>query len=119
MGFRRRKRAQRRPHGSCVDEPADHRAQPRMRDLAREELEEPVQLGSISPQSRGQLGRIRLGGLDRPYVELQPVAEPLDSPEHADGVALAEAPVEELDVRPDARYGAPARVRRRSFRATA
>ena len=51
-----------------------------------------------------------LRGLERAHVELQPVAEPLDASEHAHGVALGEARVEQLDVVPDARGDAPARI---------
>src|SRR5919109_3500138 len=50
------------------------------------------------------------GGLDRADGELEPVAEALDSPEDADGVALPEAAVEELDVLPHARVDAAARI---------
>ena len=48
--------------------------------------------------------------LERAHVELQPVAELLDAAEHAHRVALAEARVEQLDVVPDARLDAAARV---------
>src|SRR5919109_382085 len=50
------------------------------------------------------------GGLDRADGELEPVAEALDSPEDADGVAFPEAAVEELDVLPHARVDAAARI---------
>ena len=42
--------------------------------------------------------------------QLEPAAEPLDASEHADGVALAEPAVEQLDVVPDARLDPSARV---------
>ena len=48
--------------------------------------------------------------LDRAHLELEPVAEALDAAEHAHGVALREAPVEQLDVVPDARLDPAARV---------
>ena len=48
--------------------------------------------------------------LERPHVELEPVAEPLDPAEHAHRVALGEAAVEQLDVVPDARVDVPGRV---------
>ena len=51
-----------------------------------------------------------VGGLERAHVELQAVAEALHAAEHAHGVALGEAPVEELDVVPDAPLDAAARV---------
>src|SRR4051794_3020008 len=81
-----------------------------MRDLACEELEEAVQLGRVAPHRRRELGRIGLGRLHRAHVELQAVAEALDAPEHAYRISFAEASVEELDVRPDARLDPPARV---------
>ena len=67
-----------------------------------------------SSASRRSAG-VRLAGstsarLERAHVELEPVAEPLDAAEHAHRVALAEAPVEQLDVVPDAGVDAPARV---------
>ena len=46
----------------------------------------------------------------RAHVELEPVAVPLDAPEHANRVALVEPRVEQLDVVPDAPLDAPARV---------
>ena len=51
-----------------------------------------------------------LGRLERAHLELEPVAEALHAAEHAHGVALAEAAVEELDVVPDARLDLPGRV---------
>ena len=67
---------------------------------------------AASRRSAGaSVGRIGvLGGLQRANLELEPVAEALDATEHADRVALAESAVEQLDVRPDARLDAPARV---------
>ena len=47
----------------------------------------------------------------RAHLDLEPAAEALDPAEDAHGVALGEATVEELDVVPDARLDAPARVR--------
>ena len=103
-----------------------------MRELAGEELEEAVQLVRVAAHPRREPGRILLGRLDRADLELQPAVEALDAPEHADGVALREAPVEQLDVVPDPRLDPAARVdelehevrsalrvRRRCLRATA
>ena len=59
--------------------------------------------------ARARPGR-RRRGLDRAHLELEPVAEALDAAEHAHGVALGEAPVEQLDVVPDPRLDPPARV---------
>ena len=82
-----------------------------MRDLRGEELEEAVELVGVAAERRRQLRRVGvLGRLDRAHLHLQLPAEPLHAPEHAHRVALAEAPVEQLDVAPDARLDAPARV---------
>ena len=102
-------------------------------DLTDEELEKSLQLVCVPPHRRGQAGRIGLGGgLDHAHLHLEPAAEPLHAAEHAHGVTFGEAPVEQLDVVPDPRIDAPARidelerevgsavlVRRRSFRPTA
>ena len=82
-----------------------------MGDLGGEELEEPVELVGVAAERWGELGRIRVvGGLDRPHLHLQPPAEALDTAEDAHRVALAEALVEQVDVAPDARLDATARV---------
>ncbi len=81
-----------------------------MGDLAGEELEEPVELLHVAASLRDELARVGLGRLERAHLELQAVAEALHPAEHAHGVSLAEAAVEELDVVPDARLDAPARV---------
>ena len=104
-----------------------------MGDLAGEEVEEAVELVGVAAHGRRQLRRIAVRRrLDRAHLHLQPAAEPLHAAEHAHGVALGEAAVEQLDVVPDARLDPPARVdelerevgravfvRRRSLRATA
>ena len=82
-----------------------------MADLAGEEVEEAVELLRVAAHGRRQLGRIAVRrGLDRAHLHLEPAAEPLHASEHADGVALGEAAVEQLDVVPDARLDPPARV---------
>ena len=81
-----------------------------MPDLLGEELQEPLQLVAVPPESRRERGGVDFGCLERPHVELQPVAELLDSTEHPHGVALGEAAVEQLDVVPDPRVDAAARV---------
>ena len=79
--------------------------------LGGEELEEPLQLVRVAAQRRRHRGGVDVGcRLERAHVELERVAEALDAAEHAHGVALAEAPVEQLDVVPDARGDAAARV---------
>ena len=82
-----------------------------MRDLRDQELEEALQLvAGRGARSGVSVAGSTSAGLERPHVELQPVAEPLDAAEHAHRVALAEAAVEQLDVVPDARVDAAGRV---------
>jgi 3'-5' exoribonuclease len=83
----------------------------RVRELRGQELEEAFQLVGVAPQGGGEPGRIGVRRrLDRPHVELQPVAEALDAAEHAHRVAFAEASVEQLDVVPDPRVDAAGRI---------
>ena len=87
-------------------------ARPGWRDLVGEELEEAVELVRVAAERGGELGRIGVvHRLDRPHLHLQPPAEALDASEDAHRVALAEALVEQLDVAPDPRLDATARVR--------
>ena len=82
-----------------------------MRDLRSEELEEAVELVRVAPQRRREVRRIRvLRGFDGAHLHLEPSAEALDPPEDPHGVALGEALVEQLDVVPDPRFDATARV---------
>ena len=86
-------------------------AQPVVVDLRGEKLEEALQLVRVAPHRRRHRLRIdALGRLERPHLELQPVAEPLDAAEHAHRVALGEPRVEQLDVVPDPCVDAAARV---------
>ena len=86
-------------------------ARPGVRDLAGEEVEEAVELVGVAAHRRRQLRRVGVRcRLDRPHLHLEPAAEPLDASEHAHGVALGEAAVEQLDVVPDPRLDPPARV---------
>src|SRR6266571_3229883 len=94
---------ERSPNPLVLDESADDATKPWMRNLACEKLEESVQLGCVAPQRRRELGRIRLSCFHRTDVQLEPVAESLDSPKDAHGIPLAEPAVEQLDVGPDAR----------------
>jgi uncharacterized protein (DUF1015 family) len=82
-----------------------------MRDLACEELQKPVELVRV-PTKRGcELSRVRLRrSLERADVDLQSVAKLLDAAEHAYSVSFGEARVQQLDVVPDARVDAPARI---------
>ena len=69
-----------------------------MRNLRREKLEEAVELGRVAAHRRRELSRVGLRRLERAHVDLEPVAEALDASQHVNGVALGEAPVEQLDV---------------------
>src|SRR5207249_8150118 len=70
--------------------------------LADEEVEETLQLADVAPRCGRERGGIDAGRFERADVELEPVAESLDAAEDANGVALAEAAIEQLDVVPDA-----------------
>ena len=89
---------------------AHRRGEPGVRDLVHEELEEALELRGVSAQRGRQARGIDVRRLERPYLELQPVAEPLDPSEHAHGVPFREAPVQELDIVPDPGVDVPARV---------
>ena len=89
----------------------DDRAQPVVVHLGGEELEEPLQLVGVAAERGRHRRRVdAVRRLERAHVELERVAEALDASEHVHGVALAEAPVEQLDVVPDARGDAAARI---------
>ena len=73
-----------------------------MRDLAGQELEEPVQLVGVSTKPGSKRRRVSVVcGLERAHLELEPVAVALHSTQHADRVPFLEASVQELDVVPD------------------
>ena len=107
---RRGERAEARADLRVPDEAPGERAQPRVRDLGSEELEEAVELVEVPPRFRNERCRVGLRGLERAHLELEPVAEPFDAAEDAHGVAFGEAPVEELDVGPDPRLDPAAPV---------
>ena len=93
------------------EEPADRLAEAGMGELSREELEEAVELVPVPPYGGGKIGGIGVcGTLERADVDLEPVAEALDPSDDANRVALTEAPIQELDVRPHARPDPAARV---------
>jgi uncharacterized protein (DUF1015 family) len=97
--------------GRVADEPGDGRAQAGVRQLVGEELEEAVQLVGVASERRRERRGIGVGcGLEGSHLELEPVAEPLDPSEHADGVPCREAGVEQLDVLPHPRLDPPAPV---------
>jgi uncharacterized protein (DUF1015 family) len=110
VGLRSRQRPQRRAQRLVRDEAVDGLAQPLVRDLAGQKLEEAVELGRVAAQGRRELGRIGLGRLERTHVKLEPVAEALHAPEYVHGVTFREAVVEQLDVRPDPSLDPAARV---------
>jgi uncharacterized protein (DUF1015 family) len=106
-----RQAAQRGTHGIVREAPTDDACQTCVSDLAREELEEAVELVGIAPQRRSELRGIRLWRrLERAHVDLQTVAELLHATEHAHRVSLREARIEQLDVVPDARVDSSARI---------
>ena len=105
----------------------------RIVDLAREMLEEAVELVAVAECDRQELLRVdRSGGRlgDRAHFDLQLVAEPLDPPGDMDQVAALEAGgharrhrakarpwiVPERSRSSRARYGEPVRAIRRSLR---
>ena len=110
MGLGGRELAKRLPDLGVAEEPPHHRTQPGVGELGRQELEEAVQLVRVASQPRRQPRRIRVGCLDRADLELEPVVEALDPAEYADGVALREAPIEQLDVVPDSALDPAGRV---------
>jgi hypothetical protein len=82
-----------------------------VRDFRGEELEKALQLVGVAADRGCEVCRVCVGsGLERAHVDLQPVAELLDAPEDAHGVALGEAGIEQLDVVPDAGVDPPTRV---------
>jgi uncharacterized protein (DUF1015 family) len=108
--LRRRQLAEPLPQRRVGREPADDRCQPRVGDLTREELEKALELVGVPAQLRRKARGVVVGGLDRADLELKPVVEALHPPEHADGVALGEAAVEQLDVVPDPSLDAAGRI---------
>ena len=89
----------------------DRRSQSLVGDLRREEVVEAVELVGVAAQGgRQRRGVGVLGGLDCPHLDLKPSSEAFDAPEDMDGVTLAEALVQELDVVPHASLDATARV---------
>jgi uncharacterized protein (DUF1015 family) len=98
-------------HARVAEHAVDGRPQSGMRQLAGEEVEESVELVGIpAPRRRKRPGIGLGGGLERADLELEPVAEALDAPEHTHGVPLVEAAVQELDVLPDAGVDPAARI---------
>ena len=83
-----------------------------MGNLCCEELEEAVELVGVATERGGEVGRIGVvHRLDGPDLHLQSPTESLDASQDAHRVALAESLVEQLDVAPDSRLDATARVR--------
>ena len=107
----RRKRAECLPDLRVADERAHDLGEPVVRDLRCEELEEAVELVGVATQCGRELGRVRvLRRLHCTYLHLELSAEALHATENVHGVSLAEAPVEQVDVVPDPRLDASARV---------
>lgn len=110
VGAGGRKRAETRSDLRVAEECVDDGSKPVVGDLRRQELEEAVELVRIASHRRRQLGRVGVCRLDGAHLYLQLPAEALDAAEDADGVALVEARVEQLDVAPHARLDATARI---------
>ena len=86
--------------------------------LAREVLEEAVELPDVAVGDRQELGRVRVGRLDRLHLDLKLVAEALDPPGHGHEIAALELARQEVRVaeraprdgaRPVAQLDAPGR----------
>ena len=107
---RRGKLAKPRAQVGVGEKPCDEGTKSGMVDLGREELEKAVELVEIASRLGNEGCGISVGLLEVANVELQPIAESLDSPEHANGVPLVEPPVEELDVVPHAGVDPSARI---------
>src|SRR5207302_1337518 len=71
------------------------------------ELARAPEVVPVTAKGRRDRRCVDLRRLQRAYFELEPVAEPLDPAEDAYRVTLGEAPVEQLDVVPDACIDAP------------
>src|SRR5439155_25482628 len=68
---RRRQRAQRGTERVIGEQAPDSRLQPGVRDLTCQELEEAVERVRVTPERRGERGRIGLrGGLERGPLDL-------------------------------------------------
>ena len=94
-----------------AEDALDDAAQAFVGDPVGEELEEAVELVRVAAHRGREAGRVLVRGrLDRPHVELEPVAVALHPAEHAHRVALPEPRVEQVDVVPDASLDAAARV---------
>ena len=107
---RRRQLPQPRSKLPVGGEPGDKPMEIGMCDLVREEVEEAVELLDDAPRLRDERSRFYLGSLESAHLELETVAETLDPAEHPNGVTLAEASVEKLDVAPDTCVDSAARI---------
>lgn len=106
----RRQNPQTVAKGAVGYETSDHTLQARMCNLRGEEFEEAIELVDVASRRGNERRGIRLCGLERANVELETVAKALHSPEHAHGVSLVKAAVEQLDVVPDAGLDSSARI---------
>jgi hypothetical protein len=98
------------PERRVGDEGIHEGAQLGMGDLCGEELEEAVELLPVAAGLGDECRRVCLCGLERPHLELEPVAEALHPSEHANGVPLSKALVEQVDIAPDAGIDSSARI---------
>lgn len=99
------------PDIGVANERVDQSGKALVRDLGGEELEEAVELVRVAAKGGGERGRVGVfRSLDRAHLNLKLPTEALDAAEHAHGVTLVEALVEQVDVVPDARFDPAARV---------
>ena len=104
-----------------AEQAVEQRPVARLVDLAREVLEEAVELVEVAVGDRQERRRVgAVGALDRAHVDLQLVAEALDAALHAHEVAALEAAPEQVGVAEHARRhraGAVAQLERQVRRA--
>lgn len=87
-----------------------HGAQAPVGELLGQELEIAVELVEVAPRGWDEGCRIEIGLLQRSNLQLQAIAESLDTTQHPDRVTLLETAVEDLHVAPDACLDAPAGI---------
>jgi uncharacterized protein (DUF1015 family) len=107
-----RKRAKCLPDLGVANERAHHVREAVVSDLRCEELEEAVELVGVATERGRELGRVGvLCRLDGPDLHLELAAKTFHATEDVHGVAFTEALIEQVDVVPDPRLHASARVR--------
>src|SRR5439155_12677240 len=92
---RRGKRPEAPPTAGVLPERGDETPEARVSALCREEVEKTVELVEIAPRGRDELARIVVDRLERPDLELEPVAKALDTAQDPDCLAFPEAAVQQ------------------------